>query len=252
MKNVRIKKYSGIKRHKGIKRYKGIKRHGGIKRYSRRSLTGLVLLSLLLFTLTACTSPKEATISDTRFVIGTIVSISLFGTDDQSIMDGAFDIIDQVDHMMSLNIEGSELSKLNAGKGPIKVSDQLFKVIEKSIDYSKLSNGDFDVTLEPVISLWGIGSDESAVPSDQELAEALSHVVYQQIVMNKQDMTIQLPEGVGIDLGAIGKGYAADIVASYLKEQGIKKAILDLGGNVLVLGEKADNTDFKVGLQDPF
>jgi thiamine biosynthesis lipoprotein len=106
--------------------------------------------------------------------------------------------------------------------------------------------------MEPVIGLWGIGTDEARIPEENELEEALSYVDYQKIQLDEAEQTVYLEEGMAIDLGAIAKGYAADQVAAYLKDQGITKSIINLGGNVMLIGQKDEDTLFKVGLQDPY
>lgn len=215
----------------------------------------LSVLLVLILVLTSCTGNNmDESISDSRFLIGTIISLELFGTSDESLLDGSFAIIEEIDQLMSLNIEGSELNNLNAnaGKGPYEVSEQTFTVIKKALEYGGISNGGFDITLEPVISLWNIGSDDAAIPASDLLDEKLRFVDYTKVKLNESDLTVELEEGMSIDLGGIGKGYSADLVAEYLRNEGVEKAILNLGGNILVIGEKAEDTPFRVGLQNPF
>ncbi len=118
---------------------------------------------------------------------------------------------------MSLNIEDSEVVAINtaAGQAPVKVSEDTFYVIQKSMEYSQLSEGKFDITMEPVISLWGIGTDEANIPGASALEEALGYVDYKKVQLDEAGQTVYLEEGMSIDLGAIAKGYAADLVANY-------------------------------------
>lgn len=215
----------------------------------------LCLLSVIgLMTLQGCTSDEDLSVSDTRFVMGTVVTLQLYGTDDSIILDNAYGIIESIEMDMSLNVEDSEINQINkSGKiEDYEVSEEIFYVIQKSMDYSELSNGGFDITLEPVISLWNIGTEDAQVPAQAALTQALSYVGYEQIELDASNMTITMPESVSIDLGGIGKGYAADQVASYLKSEGVEKAIVNIGGNILVIGSKDDGSPFRVGLQNPF
>lgn len=226
-----------------------------MKNRGNKNYISLSILLILVIALTSCTGNNmDESINDSRFLIGTIISLELFGTKDEELLDGSFKIIEEIDQLMSLNIEGSELNRLNAnaGKGPFKVSEQTFTVIKKALEYGGISNGGFDITLEPVISLWNIGSDNAKVPASDILEEKLKFVDYTKVKLNESNLTVELEEGMSIDLGGIGKGYSADLVAQYLISEGIEKAILNLGGNILIIGEKAEETPFRVGLQNPF
>ncbi len=220
-----------------------------------KKLSIMSMCLILSLVISVCQSENmNESISDSKFLIGTIVTLQLFGTKDEGLLEGSFDIVDEIDALMSLTIPDSELNKLNnhAGKGPFQVSERTFYVIQKALEYGMLSKGGFDVTLEPVISLWNIGKDYASVPADQELTDQLRYVDYRKVLLDEDNLTVELEEGMSIDLGAIGKGYTADLIADYLLAQGVTKAILNLGGNILVIGEKAENTPFRVGLQNPF
>lgn len=216
----------------------------------------LVMMLLVVSISTGCkkTPSVESQITDAQFLLGTVITLQLYGTEDTQLLTKSFDIIKNLDLWMSLNIETSEVSQLNAqaGNGPIKVSDELAYVLTEALKYGDLSEGHFDISLEPVIKLWGIGTDTPRVPSDAELKEALQYVNYKNIKFDAVNQTVELQKGMAIDLGGIGKGYAADLVSDYLKGEGVKKAIVNLGGNVVVVGEKQLDTPFKVGLQNPF
>jgi len=220
-----------------------------------KKISQIAMALIIVLTLSACqSSDMDESISDTRFLIGTIVSIQLFGTEDEDLMNGCFELIEAIDNEMSLTKEDSELSQVNAnaGMGPYKVSEDTYYVVEKALEYGDLSKGGFDITLEPVISLWGIGTEEAAVPDPLELSKELERVDYKKVKLNEEDQSIELDENMAINLGGIAKGYTADVVSKYLKEKGITKAILNLGGNILIIGEKEKGTDFRVGLQNPF
>ena len=109
----------------------------------------------------------------------------------------------------------------------------------------------FDLTIEPVSALWDFKADKPTVPSSDAIAQAVSHVDYTKVDIQDNTITLEDPEA-GIDLGAIAKGYIADQVKTYLKKQGIKHAIINLGGNVDVIGTKPDGSKYNIGIQKPF
>ena len=159
-----------------------------------------------------------------------------------------------LERKMSFYLKHSEISKLNESSGnkSLKVSADTFKVIEKSIEYSKLTNGVFDITLAPVIAEWGIFSENEKIPEENRLNKLMNLVGYQDILLNKEQHTIFLKrEGQKVDLGGIAKGYATDQAIEIYKKHGIKSAMINLGGNVAVLGKKTDNTPWVIGIQNP-
>jgi thiamine biosynthesis lipoprotein len=124
--------------------------------------------------------------------------------------------------------------------------------VEQALEYSRESNGAFDVSVGPLVRLWGIGSATPRIPGEQVLAAALDAVDYASVQTNEAERTIYLPrEGMGIDVGGIAKGYAADEAARMLREAGVKSALLDFGGNILVVGTKPDGTPWRIGIQVP-
>ena len=154
--------------------------------------------------------------------------------------------------MFSTTNTDSELYKLNHANGqPFTVSSETANLIQEGIHYSELSGGAFDLTIEPVSALWDFKADKPTVPSSDAIAQAVSHVDYTKVDIQDNTVTLEDPEA-GIDLGAIAKGYIADQVKTYLKKQGIKHAIINLGGNVDVIGTKPDGSKYNIGIQKPF
>ena len=154
--------------------------------------------------------------------------------------------------MFSNKIEDSEISRINsAGGNPVEVSKETIKLIKKGIYYSEMSDGVFDITIAPVSNLWDFKAETPLVPSPEAIAEAVSHVNYENIII--RDNTVKLTDPhAGIDLGAIAKGYIADRIKDYLEEEGVRHAMINLGGNVLAMGSKLDGSDYNIGIQKPF
>ncbi|MFA5524601.1 MAG: FAD:protein FMN transferase [Tissierellales bacterium] len=191
----------------------------------------------------------------TSFLLGTVVQIKLPESQPMKLFDQAFDILKDIEDKMSINIEDSEVIRINksAGKSYVKVSPETYYVIEKGKYYSMLSEGRFDISIGPLVQLWGIGSKDARVPLQSEIDMTLSKVDYNKVLLNESDKSIMLAEeGMIIDLGGIAKGYAADIIANYLKSQDINNAIIDLGGNILTLGGNLKTDKWNIGVQNPF
>lgn len=198
---------------------------------------------------------SEVSISNTGFLMGTVIDIKLFDTTDNAIMNDAFDIIKDIENKMSLNIAGSEINRINEGSGiaPVPVSNETYEVVQKGLKYSSISQGSFDITIGPLVKLWGIGTDNARVPSDQEIKDAKTLVGYEMVDVNDSAKSVYLQRrGMLLDLGGVAKGYAADMISDYLKSQGIKRAIINLGGNVMAVGSKSADAPWKIGVQNPF
>lgn len=218
----------------------------------------LALLTALL--LSGCRKPfsdaAAKPFSKTNFLLGTIVEISIFDKHDEAIMDKAFDRIREIEKKMTVNnAESSEIINLNkaSGKNEVKLSPDTYFVLKKGKEYSEMSDGAFDITIGPVVKLWNIGTDYAAVPEKRKLAEAIKLVDYRKLRLNEDNRTAILEKpGMQVDLGAIAKGYAADEVARILKENGVKHAIINLGGNVITVGSNPNGKPWKIGIQNPF
>lgn len=214
----------------------------------------LAYAALGFLSLAACSPKKVDPESRIEFLLGTTCSISIYDKPSSAVLDKVFDRIRGIEQHMSVNIETSDVGKvnLNAGKSPVQVSEETFKVISTAQKYSALCEGAFDISVGPLVNLWGIGTDHARIPKPQELSKALKAVDFRKIKLSEKARTVYLPEtGMAIDLGAIAKGWAADEAARVLRENGVRKAIVDLGGNILVLGNHPGNRPWRIGVQNP-
>lgn len=192
--------------------------------------------------------------SKDAFMMGTIISLKYYGRDGEKAIEESIEKIDEIEKSMSLNIEDSEISKINreANVEPMIVSNSILDVIERGLYYGELSNGAFDISIRPVDALWAIGTENERVPEKTEIDEALKKVNYKNIELNKEKNTIYFKEnGTAIDLGGIAKGYAADELVNILKKYKINDAIINLGGNIYVYGSKDGKDTLNIGIQDP-
>ena len=217
----------------------------------------IVSIMVILFVAFGMINKNKNTVSspikETNYLMGTIMNLTVYDNGDDETIKNAFDVIRDIEQKMSLNIKTSEINKINAEafSSPVLMSYDTAFVMKKSLEYSQLSDGHFDITIGPLVELWGIGSDDARVPKDTEISEAIDKIDYKNIKL--MDKSISLDnDGMIIDLGGIAKGYAADKVAQYLKSQNVNRAIIDLGGNIFALGDKEKGVDWSVGVQNPF
>lgn len=165
----------------------------------------------------------------------------------------------QYENYFSNTLPDSDISKINQAKGaPVTVHEETIELLEKGISYGNLSDGAFDITIGELSDLWDISlkalleeTDASMIPSETEIAEALATVDYTCIKINGNEVSLTNPDA-RIDLGGIAKGYIADKMKEYLLEQGVESALINLGGNVLTVGAKPDDSPFTIGVQYPF
>ncbi len=240
------------------------------KTMRKKLLFSLITLGISFMVLTGCTNSAKKTTtessastkilkdpySDEQFLLGTYVRIRVYDEGKEAALKPAFDRVKELGDKITINQKGSEIDEVNeqAGIKPVKVSDDVYTLVKRAYEYSQDSQGGFDMAIGAITQLWRIGFDDARKPSQEEIDQALKLVDYHKIELNDQEKTVYLKEkGMIIDLGAIAKGYITDEVVKVLKKQGVTTAIVDLGGNVYVLGHspRGENQDWAVGIQDP-
>lgn len=156
-----------------------------------------------------------------------------------------------LENEFSVTSEQSDTWAINHSNGvSVNVSQDTMTLLQTAIDIGKKTNGALDITLYPVLSLWGFTTDTYQVPEPEILEETLSLVDYTKIYLSED--AVQISAGMQLDFGALAKGYASDCVINILSESGVESALVNLGGNVQALGTKPDGTTWKVGIQNPF
>lgn len=189
------------------------------------------------------------------FFLNSILTLDIYdtGLDNAKINQEVEDRVRELENKMSTKIATSEVSKINdnAGIDKVKVSDDTYTVIKEALKYGKISKGKFDITVGNLVDLWGIGTENEKVPSEEEIQKALATVDYNKVEIDDNNKTVFLKDkGMKIDLGAIAKGYVADDIVKILEKDGVKSAIINLGGNVYVYGNKGGK-NFKIGIRNP-
>lgn len=209
-----------------------------------------LLCAVFLFAASSCTGKNDKKISDSGFYLDTVVSITLYGTENKNIIQDCFDICGKYEKLLSAKLPSSEIYRLNA-REINTVSDETAQLITKGLYYSALSDGAFDITVGTLTELWDFKSDSPEVPPQEKIDWALPHVGYEKVSIEGNTVSFADPY-TKIDLGAIAKGYIADKIKEFLLEKRVEAAVINLGGNVLCVGEKPDGSDFNIGLQYPF
>ena len=228
----------------------------------RKIITGFLLVLSFVY-LFSCAKDKESTsqlpvvkspLTRTESLLHTVVQLSIYHENQEAAMDGAIELIKEMESLLSATQKGSDIYRINeaAGKEAVKVDKRTVELIERALEASQASHGRFDISIGVINKLWNIGSKNARKPAPTEIAAALPFVDYSQVQVNSKEQTVYIEEGMSLELGAISKGYIADQVKSYLKEQGISTAIINLGGNVVVMGTSPNQEKgWKVGVQDP-
>jgi len=189
-----------------------------------------------------------------RAIMGTAINVELWHTDKtiaEKNIQRVFTEMYRIDRLMSPYKKESEISLINnnASKQPVKISPELFDLIQKSINMSKLSNGAFDITFASIGSLYNYR--EKQKPTKKEIRQNLKSINYKNIQLNKKKQTIFFTrEGTRIDLGGIAKGHAVDNAIKILRQQGIKQAMVSAGGDTRIIGDKKGRPWY-VGIRHP-
>jgi thiamine biosynthesis lipoprotein len=215
------------------------------------------LLFLFLITLCGCANSAESSSEDTKeysrdiFAMDTYMYLKAYGEHADTALGYSSEQILSLEELFSVTSEKSDIWAINHSNGePVSVSDDTIAVLDKAIEIGGKTNGALDVTIYPLLTEWGFTTDTQQVPTDDIIADKLKLIDYTKISVKGN--TVQLPDNMQIDFGALAKGYTSDCVTEILKENGVKSALVNLGGNVHAVGTKPDGTLWKVGVHNPF
>jgi len=217
--------------------------------------TRFIFVIVSVFILTGCAVQSEIAHTKDLFALNTFLSFRVYGgIYAEQALEMAINRIHEIEKRMSITIEESDVAQINTNAGikPVKVHDDTFYVIKTALYYSELTKGKFDITIYPIARLWGIGTEHARVPDMIEIQQKLPLVNFRNIVLDEGNMTVFLSKrGMGIDLGGIAKGYAADEVARILKEAEITHAIINMGGSITTVGSRPDGNPWRIGVRNP-
>ena len=214
----------------------------------RRKTLCLLLPALLL---TGCAAEPETRPQKLDlFAMDTYMTASIWSAD-PSLPDRAAAEISRLEDILSVTNPGSDLSRIREAHGsPVTVSPDTAEIIAKGLETGTESGGALNIALYPVSQLWGFTQEEQHVPMEDILTDALAHTDQTQITLSGVSVTV--PDGMQLDLGALAKGYTGDRITALLRENGVSSAILSLGGNVQTVGVKPAGSLWNVGIADPF
>lgn len=206
----------------------------------------------------AVAKPELLRIEDSFDAMGTTYSIVGYGTDRfklRAAVEQASDEVNRLDRMMSNYRPDSELSQVNrfAAERPVEVSREFFDLIAKCLEYSRESEGAFDITVGPLMKLWGFYKGSGRLPHRAELRGVFSRIGYRNVILDRAHLTIRFArQGVELDPGGIGKGYAVDKLVPVLKANGVVSALISAGGSSMyAIGAPPDEKGWKVKIRDP-
>lgn len=210
-----------------------------------KRLTCLLLACLTALALTACGAEKPQEIS--LFAMDTYMTLAAYGDSADEALTAASREINRLEATLSRTIDTSDVSRLNAGEAVV-VQPETRALLERALTLSDETGGTFDMTVAPLVALWGITSDAPRVPSQEEIDALLPLVGGEHIHM---DDAVTLDAGCAVDLGGIAKGYASDCAAVLFHRSALTGGCANLGGNVYVYGTNAQNRPWSVAIQDP-
>ncbi len=206
------------------------------------------LLVFLLLPIYGCKS-TEKEFSATRILLDTAVQITIYSGGSNDILEECFNLCQEYEQLFSTTILDSDISRINSSDGkPLEVNPQTAELLRLSYDYSKLSDGVFDITVLPLKELWDFKAQDPKLPDNKQISNALASIGYNNVSVTEN--TVTLKNNAKVDLGGIAKGYIADRLCEYLKSQNVTCALVNLGGNVACVGEKSGG--FKIGVKKPY
>lgn len=234
-----------------------------LPRWPRRLIIAIIVAQILLvlFIIYMVRSgglpggPKR--LARTEFLMSTVVETIIYTTNvkagEQALTNASFAAV-SLEAILDRHRADSEITAINnlAGKEPVSVSADTFKNISLALEVSLLSSGAFDLTVAPLLELWGFGTGNTVVPSEQDLAKVLPLVDYRRVRLAEDGMQVFLEnEGMKLDLGGIAKGFIVDRAVEVLQAAGVSSGTVDAGGDIRAIGSKPDGSPWRIGIRHP-
>lgn len=212
----------------------------------------LLLCTAFLCGLSGCSGKASATEEGTGFYFDTVVSFQITGEESGKLLEGCFSLCREMEKIFDRTDEESELYAVNHRESSaVELSEDLAAVVETGIQFYDLTGGKLDITVAPLSDLWDFSGGREEPPAAEEVQEALSKVDGSSIRLEGRTLYFDRPD-TELDLGALAKGYISDKLKAYLESEGVEHALINLGGNVMTVGDAPDGSAWKVGIQKPF
>ena len=188
--------------------------------------------------------------------MGTRFEITLVSTQEvaNQYLNAAQGEIERIERLISSWDANSQTAEINRQSGikPVKVAKELYELIARSIEISKITQGAFDISYAALDPVWFFDGRMKAVPSESERLKSVQNIGFKDLVLNAKEQTVYMPKkGMKIGFGAIGKGYAADATKKLMKSLGVSSGIINASGDLTSWGKKPDGTDWQVGISNP-
>ena len=188
--------------------------------------------------------------------MGTRFEITLVSTQESAnqYLNAAQGEIERIERLISSWDANSQTAEINrqAGIKPVKVAKELYELIARSIEISKITQGAFDISYAALDPVWFFDGRMKAFPSESQRLKSVQNIGFKDLVLNAKEQTVYLPKkGMKIGFGAIGKGYAADATKKLMKSLGVSSGIINASGDLTSWGKKPDGTDWQVGISNP-
>ena len=220
----------------------------------------IVLIALLIAATYACNHNGNDMLLISGLTMGTTYSVKITNdnktVNKKNMRNDIEKILSEINQSMSTYIEKSELSKINYSKSSDwhTLSDDLFTVIEHANNISKKTNGAFDITIGPLVNLWGFGPNksENKIPSTESIELVKKDIGYRKILLNKSQKKIsKLVPDLYLDLSGIAKGFAVDKIARHLEKKNLENYLIEIGGELLANGINNDKMIWQIGIENP-
>lgn len=226
-----------------------------LNHHKRKKIAAALVLATILVILTYIFNNylfQQEPLVKNGFYFNTIIAIQLNDSQDESLIDTCFDMANTYEHYFSRTLKGSDIYNINHANGaPVEVHDETAELIRYGIAFGDLSGGVFDISIGALTDLWDIPNNNGTIPAQSQINAALATVDYRQITVDGNTVTLGNPDAA-LDLGGIAKGYVADRMREYLNANGACEGFINLGGNVLTLGQKANEEPYHIGIRKPF
>ncbi|MBO4213958.1 MAG: FAD:protein FMN transferase [Lachnospiraceae bacterium] len=213
-----------------------------------------VLAVIIIFSVKS--QKKDSPLVKEGFYFDTYISITVYSPKYENQLNECMNMCERYENLFSRTVEGSDVYNINHSDGEyVDVDPETYYLISKAVEYCEETEGAADITVAPLMDIWGFSNKDAdfvpVLPDDITLSVALNHVNYKNIILDTPNKVKLDDKYSAIDLGFIAKGYIADKLKEYLVSEGVESAIISLGGNINVIGLKPDGSEYNIGIKDP-
>ncbi len=219
-----------------------------------KTLAAIAMSVLISIAHCGCERRGSAMSFGEDWLLNTHCSITIYEEGKEEIIRQTFAHARELEGQLSRTIESSDIGRFNASEKGCEVGELTYRIVQNSLEYAEITGGLFDISVGVLTELWNFSADEPAVPAPAAIAEALGTAGFASIALREEAGRFFIDKsnpGTKLDLGAVAKGAIADELCYFLEDAGVEAAIVNLGGNVRLLGRKPDGKDWVVGIEDP-